>query len=58
MLRARERHLMSAVGLLSVARAQVFAGAVVVIYNVAGVEQLTLTRQLVNGIFVGTVTSW
>ena len=35
-----------------------FAGAVVVIYNVAGIGQLVLTRQLTYDIFVGAVTSW
>ena len=43
---------------LSGALWQVFAGAVVVIYNVAGIGQLVLTRQLTYDIFVGAVTSW
>ena len=37
---------------------QVFAGAVSIIYNSASVESLVLSRQAVNAIFVGTLTSW
>ena len=35
-----------------------FAGAIAVIYNTPDVGRLTLSRALVNAIFVGATTSW
>ena len=46
------------IALLNTSTGQMFAGAIAVIYNNPSVDNLILTRTLVNDIFLGRVTSW